>query len=40
MVDSMRPVFLNAGKYANDTSNNMGSVYPEMSTHKRKTTIC
>jgi hypothetical protein len=40
MVDSMHPVFLNAGKYASDTLNNMGSVYPEMSTHKRKTATC
>ena len=40
MLASMRPVFLNAVDYAKNTTDNMGIVYPEMSTHKRKTAKC
>lgn len=40
MLVSMRPVFLNAVDYANNTSDNMGIVYPEMRTHRRKTVLC
>jgi hypothetical protein len=39
MLVSRRPVFLNAVDYAKNTSNNMGVVYPEMRTHKRKTVL-